>query len=259
MYDVFEYSSTIHNPQSLNIKNTFDLIEKLTPLLYYISSNIEKFIKEDEEYRPGEWSFKITASVDFSISDSYINSRYDVFRVSKIKLFECEYENGSLTGDMNIFQKIKSWIEEQIEENPYNLLFDTNSFVFKVKHRNIWPYTEHVLETIDYKRTGNFQRLESFRAMQQARQARVNSSDHNFRGLIGLGWSNRGSRGSSDEEIEEESGGSNEEIEEEEPVINTEQTFKENECVICLTNPPNVLFCNCGHIAICEECEKVKS
>ena len=41
--------------------------------------------------------------------------------------------------------------------------------------------------------------------------------------------------------------------------INTVQTFKSNECVICLTNQPNVLFCNCGHIAICEECDRVKS
>ena len=30
--------------------------------------------------------------------------------------------------------------------------------------------------------------------------------------------------------------------------INTEKAFKSNECVICLTNPPNVLFCNCGHM-----------
>ena len=41
--------------------------------------------------------------------------------------------------------------------------------------------------------------------------------------------------------------------------INTVQIFKSNECVICLTNQPNVLFCNCGHIAICEECDRVKS
>ena len=41
--------------------------------------------------------------------------------------------------------------------------------------------------------------------------------------------------------------------------INAEQTFKEDECVICLTNLPNVLFCNCGHIAICTECDKTKS
>ena len=44
-----------------------------------------------------------------------------------------------------------------------------------------------------------------------------------------------------------------------EETINTDKTFKSDECIICLTNPPNVLFCNCGHIAICVECDKVKS
>ena len=38
----------------------------------------------------------------------------------------------------------------------------------------------------------------------------------------------------------------------------TKQTFKNDECVICLTNPPNVLFCNFGHIAICTECDILK-
>ena len=41
-------------------------------------------------------------------------------------------------------------------------------------------------------------------------------------------------------------------------IINESQTFKSVECVICLTNPPNVLFCNCGHIAICSDCEKIE-
>ena len=45
----------------------------------------------------------------------------------------------------------------------------------------------------------------------------------------------------------------------EEPIINVEKSFKYDECIICLTNLPNVLFCNCGHIAICEECGKMKS
>ena len=40
--------------------------------------------------------------------------------------------------------------------------------------------------------------------------------------------------------------------------INTDKTFKSDECVICLSNPPNVLFCNCGHIAICVECNELK-
>ena len=47
-----------------------------------------------------------------------------------------------------------------------------------------------------------------------------------------------------------------EEESEEEKIINTSKSFKSDECVICLTEPPNVLFCNCGHIAICVECSK---
>ena len=54
-----------------------------------------------------------------------------------------------------------------------------------------------------------------------------------------------------EEESEEES--------EEEPIINTEKSFKSDQCVICLTNPPNVLFCNCGHPCLCVECNEVKS
>ena len=38
--------------------------------------------------------------------------------------------------------------------------------------------------------------------------------------------------------------------------IKAEKTFKEDECVICLTNPSNILFCNCGHLCVCEECAK---
>ena len=58
---------------------------------------------------------------------------------------------------------------------------------------------------------------------------------------------------------EEDSGEKNEETEEKEQIINADQIFKSEECVICLTNPPNVLFCNCGHLCICEECDKTKS
>ena len=39
-------------------------------------------------------------------------------------------------------------------------------------------------------------------------------------------------------------------------IINAEKTFKEDKCVICLTNPPNILFCNCGHQVLCIECSK---
>ena len=47
-------------------------------------------------------------------------------------------------------------------------------------------------------------------------------------------------------------------IQNETPIINSSLSFKSNECVICLTNPPNVLFCNCGHLCLCLECERKK-
>ena len=50
-----------------------------------------------------------------------------------------------------------------------------------------------------------------------------------------------------------------EEEEERNKQINTDEIFKSDECVICLTDLPNVLFCNCGHIPICVECDKTKS
>ena len=46
--------------------------------------------------------------------------------------------------------------------------------------------------------------------------------------------------------------------ENDEKIINSSQTYKSDECVICLSNPSNILFCNCGHIAICTECDKLK-
>ena len=50
----------------------------------------------------------------------------------------------------------------------------------------------------------------------------------------------------------------NETTNNETPIINASHSFKSNECVICLTNPPNILFCNCGHLCLCSECERKK-
>ena len=59
------------------------------------------------------------------------------------------------------------------------------------------------------------------------------------------------------EEREEEE---DEEEEEEKQIIiiNTDKSFKYDECVICLFNLPNVLFCNCGHLCLCAKCDEVK-
>ena len=82
------------------------------------------------------------------------------------------------------------------------------------------------------------------------RVAGIFLSDHNFTGP--------GTLLTRRLEVNHDSG-EEEESEEEEPIINKDKSFKSDECVICLTNPSNILFCNCGHIAICVECDKMKS
>ena len=47
--------------------------------------------------------------------------------------------------------------------------------------------------------------------------------------------------------------------EENETIINTTKIFKSEECVICLSTKPDILFCDCGHICICSECDIVKN
>ena len=46
----------------------------------------------------------------------------------------------------------------------------------------------------------------------------------------------------------------NDDEEKEELSINDFKTFKLEQCVICLEEKPKVLFCNCGHLCICEKC-----
>ena len=37
-------------------------------------------------------------------------------------------------------------------------------------------------------------------------------------------------------------------------ILNGNNTYKEDNCLICIDKNPNMLFCSCGHICICEEC-----
>ena len=30
--------------------------------------------------------------------------------------------------------------------------------------------------------------------------------------------------------------------------------YKEDNCIICTEDKPNIIFCNCGHIVVCEKC-----
>ena len=48
-------------------------------------------------------------------------------------------------------------------------------------------------------------------------------------------------------------------IPEDPKVINLFKIFKSDECIICMTNEPNILFCNCGHLCECVKCYKIKA
>ena len=63
-----------------------------------------------------------------------------------------------------------------------------------------------------------------------------------------------------DEEDESEKSDESDESKDEDGAItiNEIKTYKTDECVICLGNKSNVLFCNCGHLCVCEKCIEIK-
>ena len=167
---------------SLNITNSIDLVEKLTPFLYYLPS--EYLEKTDDNY--------FTFDVEVFSPDELVSTRVASFGRND---FTTEYE-GSL-----IMNKTKMKYD------------DVNKCYYRVFAK---PFQIHIIV-----------------------------ADHiDLNELY--------------EEVEEYNRYSLQEEEEEEQIINTIKSFKSDECVICLTNPTNVLFCNCRHICICDECNKMK-
>ena len=159
-------------------------------------------------------------------------------------LFYIFYGIGGFTRDIDIFQRIKLRIEKEIEANPYNLIFNTKSFDIKVIHRNIWPYYEG--EIIENGRMENPERLERIASLERFRGGRreEETEEHNFRVPGSLLSLRLESQNKEESEVQNTNDG---------------KIFKSDECAICLTKPPNVLFCNCGHLCLCVECDKTKS
>ena len=60
------------------------------------------------------------------------------------------------------------------------------------------------------------------------------------------------------EEYLETTNSDNEESDEEELYIPPTETYREDYCVICLEKEPNILYFDCGHIAVCDSCDRLK-
>ena len=44
-----------------------------------------------------------------------------------------------------------------------------------------------------------------------------------------------------------------------EPLGPPEETYRQEKCVICLEDPPSILYLDCMHIAVCDSCDRMKS
>ena len=63
----------------------------------------------------------------------------------------------------------------------------------------------------------------------------------------------------SEDELEEEEITIGQEYERENGKIPIIKTFKEDKCIICLENKPNILYEHCGHIPTCSKCEEIEN
>ena len=62
----------------------------------------------------------------------------------------------------------------------------------------------------------------------------------------------------SDNEIPDEEVYVLESMSEEEEYTPPTETYREDYCVICLEEEPNILYLDCGHIAVCDRCDRSK-
>ena len=44
-----------------------------------------------------------------------------------------------------------------------------------------------------------------------------------------------------------------------EPLLPPIETYRQEKCVICLEDPPSILYLDCMHIAVCDSCDRMKS
>ena len=194
IYKTLYYGGKIKNPQELNVKNSFDLLEYLKPYFVNIASDIntikEEIKKEHADDLAMYQNYYFYITIDLS---NNIDARYYIgFNIRDLKK---EFYFGDFL-DGNILENYIKWENKEV---GIGFMFNTNliSFCITVK---IYRSYEYMFTFV-------------------IAQPNLNPKPKK-------------------------------------QIINIEKTFKEDNCVICLTNPPNILYCNCGHQVLCEECSK---
>ena len=191
-------------------------------------------------YRPPCYEIYKTKNTIFSNSFSFMEDITPLL----IYILSCENyhrENGNGKFD-NIFLGLKDNNERDIVYPPmYDIKVNRISSIKRCEyrylpsvsyyHHNTKPYTIIFSGWFDLFLTYE-QRLAEARREDEIRRAEAEEEEDEIR------------RAEAEEEEEEE----------EDFPINDSKTFKLEQCVICLEKEPKVLFCNCGHICICNEC-----
>ena len=256
-YDIYRTKNTIFSNDS------FSFIEEITPLFIYISS-CDKYYRENGHGKI-EYIDIFLFMVDGEILKFGFSFDYEEHRIFKFKENKCSFFssvgycvryiapfkilfrglfNHFLTEEERLEQEREAREAEEAYFNYYG--YTTNNreeepFLFQRQRHEVWDPPNN--DDSDSGDNDNEENLQIDREIQEEVEASQSDSDNN-----------------DDREIQEEvetsqsDSDDSDDEEKEELSINDFKTFKLEQCVICLEEEPKVLFCNCGHLCICEKC-----
>ena len=220
-YNMYETKNTLFSNDS------YSVMEDITPLFIYISS-CDKYYQEKGIVKIKNIFIYLIMENDcqrvrfFSCSPLSVGEQYFVGIVDERVDGEHRisplksYDNAVYSGWGYCYRYIK----------PFKILFKGNFDPF---------LTEEELSQIDREIQ---ERTDAF----WAQNSQSDSDDNDDREIQEQVEANHFDSDDNDDE------------EKEELSINDFKTFKLEQCVICLEEEPKVLFCNCGHLCICEKC-----
>ena len=199
---------------------------------------LSKNLFTPEEYTPEFVNKKVKAFVYYIFSYysslEFRNRGYGWDSIYYIYLFDFlnHEENGSYDYDYNfIIQDIIVLNQEMLSDDYRNI--------------NFLKYLDICLNEKKEKFSSNIP-LKPFKILIEIFVRENNVSDQNVQ------------RDQSDQSDQSVQNVQSDQSDQENRIINTTQIFKIDECVICLTNSPSVLFCNCGHVCVCYECDTLE-
>ena len=233
-YNMYETKNTLFSYDS------YSVMEDITPLFIYISS-CDKYYQEKgivkidritiylivendcQRLRFFSWSpLRVEEQYVAGIVDERVDGEH---RISPLK----SYNNAVYSGWGYCYRYIK----------PFKILFKGNfdPFLTEEENRQIEREIQKEVDAFWAQNSESDSDNNDDREIQEEVEASQSDSDD-----------------SDDEEAIQYYSDDSGDEEKEELSINDFKTFKLEQCVICLEEEPKVLFCNCGHICICEKC-----